>query len=53
MKKISDEVHKSNLGDIKVIYPSLGLIMIQKCYDYNHLGATMINHDPKLLSHES
>ena len=29
---------KRNLGDIKVIYPSLGLIMIQKCHDYNNLG---------------
>ena len=45
--------HKSNLGDIKVIYPSLELIKIQKFHDYDHLGATMINQDPKVLSHES
>ena len=45
--------HYRNLGDIKVIYPSLGLIKIQKCHDYDHLGATMINKDPKVLSHEA
>ena len=42
-----------NLGDIKVIYPSLWLINIQKWHDYDNLGATMINQDPKVLSHES
>ena len=45
--------HYNNLGDIKLIYPSLGLIKIQKCHDYDHLVATMINQDPKVLSHES
>ena len=45
--------HYKNLDDIKVIYPSLWLINIQKWHDYDHLGATMINQDPKILSHES